>query len=233
MKKCPVCATESSDEAAFCIRCGTALASVTTAAAPASGQHASPVQPVPTAVVGTAGWPLPSHAASQAALGGAAPREKSNVLLLVLVGGGALLVFVLIVAAIAIPNLLRSKMAANEAVSVGSLRTLNTACVTYSTQYGGYPPSLGALGGEGSGAAPSATSAQLIDNVLQTGTKSGYNFTYSAGPIDNTGVIASYAINANPVVPGTTGVRYFFTDQSGVIRAESGRPANADSPPLE
>ncbi len=232
MKKCPVCATESSDEAAFCTNCGTTLASVTPATAPASGQHPGPIQPVPTAIVGIAGWPLPSHAASQAAPGGAAPRE-SNVLVLVLVGGGVLLVFVLIAAAIAIPNLLREKMASNQASAVGSLRTLNTACLTYSTQYGGFPPSLGALGGDDNGAGPSATAAQLIDNVLQTGRKSGYNFTYSAGPIDNTGVIASYTINANPVVPGTTDFRYFFTDQSGVIRVDTSGPANADSPPLE
>jgi type II secretory pathway pseudopilin PulG len=142
-------------------------------------------------------------------------------------------VFVLIAAAIAIPNLLRAKMAANEASAVGSVRALNMACMTYSSQYGGFPPSLYALGGEGSGAEPSATSAQLIDNVLQTGIKSGYNFTYSAGPIDNTGVIASYAINANPVIPGNTGVRYFFTNQSGVIRVSTSAPANADSPPVE
>ncbi len=147
--------------------------------------------------------------------------------------GVVILPVVLIVAAIAIPNLLRAKMAANEAVAVGSVRTLNTACVTYSGTYGGFPPSLSALGGEGSGAEPSATAAQLIDNALQTGRKSGYDFTYSAGPIDNTGVIASYAINANPVVPGNTGFRYFFTDQSGVIRAERTGPANEDSPPIE
>jgi hypothetical protein len=147
--------------------------------------------------------------------------------------GVVILPVILIAAAIAIPNLLRSKVLPNEAVAVGSLRTLNMACATYSGTYGGFPPSLSAFGGEGSGAAPSATSAQLIDNVLQTGTKSGYNFTYSAGPIDNTGVIASYVINANPVVPGTTGLRYFFTDQTGVIRLNTPGPANADSPPLE
>ena len=53
---------------------------------------------------------------------------------------------ILIIAAIAIPNLLRSKMAANEASAVGSLRTLNTACVSYSTSYGGYPDTLAKLG---------------------------------------------------------------------------------------
>src|SRR5271166_494911 len=73
---------------------------------------------------------------------------------------------ILIIAAIAIPNLLRSKMAANEASAVGSLRTINTAAVTYSTTYGGYPAALSNLG-----PAASATSgtADLIDSVLDSG----------------------------------------------------------------
>src|SRR5271169_1222464 len=85
---------------------------------------------------------------------------------------------ILIIAAIAIPNLLRSKMAANEASAVGSLRTLNTSSVEYSISYGNYPPNLGALGGTGTA---SSTAAGLIDSVLSTGTKSGYTFTYTAG----------------------------------------------------
>jgi prepilin-type N-terminal cleavage/methylation domain-containing protein len=139
---------------------------------------------------------------------------------------------ILIIAAIAIPNLLRSKMAANESSAVGSLRSLNTACVTYSTSYGGFPTSLTVLGGEGSGSGPSSTSAQLIDNVLQSGVKSGYNFTFSAGTADSAGNIDYYVINANPVTPGTTGLRYFFTDQSGVIRADTSAAATASSTPI-
>lgn len=143
---------------------------------------------------------------------------------------------ILIIAAIAIPNLLRSKMAANEASAVGSLRTLNTACVTYSTSYGGFPSTLTELGGEGNGALPTSAAAQLIDNVLSgtagdTSSKSGYNFTFSAGAADSSGNVDYYIINANPANPGVTGLRYFFTDQSGVIRAETAGPATvADSP---
>src|SRR5216684_1903025 len=87
---------------------------------------------------------------------------------------------ILIIAAIAIPNLLRSRMVANEASAVGSLRTINTACVTYSTTYGtGFPAALANLG-----PANPATAAQadLIDQVLVAGAKSGYSFTYVAGP---------------------------------------------------
>src|ERR1700733_6868886 len=80
---------------------------------------------------------------------------------------------ILIIAAIAIPNLLRSKMAANEASAVGSIRTLNTAAVPYSTPYGGYPSVLAKLGP----ASPATSaSADLVDSVLAGGTKSGYSF---------------------------------------------------------
>src|SRR5580700_5795316 len=121
---------------------------------------------------------------------------------------------ILIIAAIAIPNLLRSKMAANEASAVGSLRTLNTACVTFSTTYGGFPGALSYLGGEGTSSLPTSTTAELIDNVLQTGIKSGYSFSFSAAAADSAGNIDNYLITAAPLKPGTTGIRYFYTDQT-------------------
>ncbi len=136
---------------------------------------------------------------------------------------------ILIIAAIAIPNLLRSKMAANEASAVGSLRTINTSCVEYSTTYGiGFPASLATLGT--SGTATSA-SADLIDSVLSAGSKSGYNFTYTPGN-SNAGSYYSYTLTATPIVAGTTGQRGFYTDQSGVIRADSSGSATATSTPI-
>ena len=136
---------------------------------------------------------------------------------------------ILIIAAIAIPNLLRSKMAANEASAVGSMRTINTAAVTYSTTYGGYPSSLANLGTSG---AATSTSADLIDSVLSAGTKSGYTFTYAAGTTDSAGNVQAYTVTAVPVTVGTTGQRRFFTDQSGVIRANASGTADANSTPI-
>src|ERR1700751_4013314 len=108
---------------------------------------------------------------------------------------------ILIIAAIAIPNLLRSKMAANEASAVGSMRTLNTAAVTYSTTYGGYPATLANMGP----ASPAtSTSADLVDSVLAGGAKSGYSFSWSSGTPDASGNIQSYASFASPVTAGTT-----------------------------
>src|SRR5690242_15544638 len=83
---------------------------------------------------------------------------------------------ILIIAAIAIPNLLRSKMAANQASAVGSVRTINTAAITYNSTYGnGYPASLTEIGNDGT-TSVGCGNAELIDSVLTSGTKSGYSF---------------------------------------------------------
>ena len=134
---------------------------------------------------------------------------------------------ILIIAAIAIPNLLRSRIAANEASAVGSMRTLNTAEVTYSTACGGFSPTLLALGPP----LAACATADLIDAVLAAGTKSGYIFTYAAGAAV-AGVIPTYTINADPVTPGTTGQRHFFTDQTGVVRADPAAAATVASTPI-
>ncbi len=129
---------------------------------------------------------------------------------------------ILIIAAIAIPNLLRSRIAANEASAVGSLRTLNTAEITYNTTY----PTVGFTGlgalGPGTGTV-SSTSAGMIDANLASGTKSGYTFTVTPG---SGAPIASYESTAAPVTPGTTGQRYFCSDTSGVIKYDATSTAN-------
>jgi type IV pilus assembly protein PilA len=145
---------------------------------------------------------------------------------------------ILIIAAIAIPNLLRSKMAANESSAVGSLRTINTAEVTYATAYPnvGYSSTLLQLGGAAAacaaagGAAPA--NACLIDNVLATANtvataKSGYVFNVGINPTLGT----TYFATASPATAGTTGQRFFFTDQTGVIRyGLNSLPDNTSSP---
>jgi len=130
---------------------------------------------------------------------------------------------ILIIAAIAIPNLLRSRIAANEASAVGSLRTLNTAEITYNTTYPnvGFACSLSALGPPSSGAASSAT-AGLVDSNLAGGTKSGYSFAFlNTTCTPSGGINTTYDIKANPQSPGNTGQRYFCSDISGVIQFNS------------
>lgn len=142
---------------------------------------------------------------------------------------------ILIIAAIAIPNFMRSKMAANESSAVSSIRTITTAEISYNATYPdiGYASALSLLGpGSGSDctAPASATSANacLIDNVLQSGTKAGYNFVISGA----TGApVIVYAVNGDPVSPGQSGQRHFYSDATGVIRYNvSAKAAVTDSP---
>jgi prepilin-type N-terminal cleavage/methylation domain-containing protein len=126
---------------------------------------------------------------------------------------------ILIIAAIAIPNLLRSRMAANEASAVGSIRTLNTAAISFQTTFPsvGLPGSLAALGGANPCTASSATGC-LIDQILATGTKSGYAFVWAG---DGRTPSITYTITATPSSIGKSGQRMFCSDQTGVIRYTS------------
>jgi len=138
---------------------------------------------------------------------------------------------ILIIAAIAIPNLLRSRIAANQASAVGSLRTLNTAEITYSSTYNvGFTATLSYLAPP-STAQPTSTAAGLIDSILAGGSKSGYSFAYTPATADSTGRINQYSITANPITL-STGTNYYFTDQSGVIRQNSTSTAQATDSPI-
>jgi type IV pilus assembly protein PilA len=148
---------------------------------------------------------------------------------------------ILIIAAIAIPNLLRSKIAANQASAVGSLRTLVTSEITYSSTYSvGFTANLGELGPPTSGGTASATNADLIDQVLAGGlastatssSKSGYAFVYAPGTSDSSGHVDAFTINASPVVLNQTGQNYYFTDASGVIRFNTSSTASATDSPI-
>jgi type IV pilus assembly protein PilA len=148
--------------------------------------------------------------------------------------GVAFVPFILIIAAIAIPNLLRSKMAANEASAVGSLRTLNTAMVTYATECPkiGYPKDLRRLG-PGLSETDKCAHADLVDAQLGTALpmKYGYHFFYTP-QVDADGLVTRYVLAADPVTPGTSGARHFFTDESGVIRYSMRGGADVNSQPL-
>ncbi len=162
-------------------------------------------------------------------------REKGFSLIELLI----VLSIILVIVAIAIPNLMRSRVAANEASAVEALRTMNVAAVSYSATYGnGFPPALAAMGtATPPGASATCDESQLIDNVLTSGTKSGYTFTYTmanANATKPTGCAAaggnSYFIEAHPQSIGKTGQRSFCTDQSGVIRLDPSGATVADDP---
>lgn len=126
---------------------------------------------------------------------------------------------ILIIAAIAIPSFLRSKMAANEAAAVENMRTITTANVVYSTTYGiGYAASLAKIAPPPPPGPVTANAAGLIDNILATGVKAGYAFSYVPGPLSAGGTIDTYTLHGDPVTPNITGVRHFFVDATGIIR---------------
>jgi len=128
---------------------------------------------------------------------------------------------ILIIAAIAIPNLLRSKIAANESSAVGSVRTIGTAEVTYQSTWGtGFSAALTQLGGAAPCVTATAAAACLIDPLLSTGafTKSGYVFNAAGTFPDANGILNGFEVNATPSTYQTTGVRAFCDDQTGVIK---------------
>ena len=139
---------------------------------------------------------------------------------------------ILILAAIAIPNLLKSRISANEASAVASLRTINTAETTYIINYPnlGYADTLLKLSTPVGGAPVSSTAAGLLDWVLgcpsQPCRKSGYDFAIVniAGMPVNT-----YDLTATPAMFGQTGIRGFCSDKLSIVRADPNGGINCTS----
>jgi type IV pilus assembly protein PilA len=144
----------------------------------------------------------------------------------------------LIIAAIAIPNLIRSKMAANEASAVGALKSYNYALATYASNCpnNGFPRSLENLGPrQGSVKDERCKHEGLLDNSLGIAqpVKSGYRFEYAPGLPNELGQITKFELFARPVRGGKTGVRYFFVDETAVVRVSPNSLVNEDSPTLQ
>jgi type IV pilus assembly protein PilA len=149
---------------------------------------------------------------------------------------------ILIIAAIAIPNLLRAKIAANQASAVGSLRTINSAEETFSSTYSDYYTlTLVQLGGPVAGAA-TCNKANLIDEVLSAGQKSGYTFVFVANGVPGlvAGVPAAcgasgdtgYGVSATPTTLNSTGTTSYCIDETGVVRVNANGVVIPVAPPL-
>jgi hypothetical protein len=137
---------------------------------------------------------------------------------------GVIAVCVWVVFLIASKGTCACSSAANESSAVGSLRSLYSANLAYAKNHplDGYPKHLNDL-------APQLGPAE----VLATGEKSGYRFTYSARSLKGGAKYDAYEISADPDVPGKTGTRHFFMDETGVIRASATGPANVNDPALD
>jgi type IV pilus assembly protein PilA len=141
---------------------------------------------------------------------------------------------ILIIAAIAIPNLLRARIQANEASAVSSIHAINTAEISYTTLFPtvGFAPSLLALGDGGTTPCPGTSAASCyIDSNLASGTKSGYNFVYTQ---DSSMTPAMhYTVTANPVSLGISGQRGFYSSDSNVTRFNTTGAASSSDSPLQ
>jgi len=120
---------------------------------------------------------------------------------------------VVILITIAIPGILRSRVTANEAAALASLRTLNDACQIYHMNEQRYPGLLSDL---------SSANPAYIDNVLGSGQKQGYQFDYAQVDPDH------FTVNANPIHTGLLKGRYFYMDEGGTIRANANEPAGPE-----
>jgi len=146
---------------------------------------------------------------------------------------------ILIIAAIAIPNLLRARIAANESAAASGIRTINTANVSYVSSYPttGYAPALINLGPGGAAAIcpnpPVAATACLIDGSLSVADvtpKAGYLYAY--GIVANNGVNTQYEIATNPAAFNSTGVKSFCSFEDAVVRSPNPPAAAGITPAL-
>ena len=139
---------------------------------------------------------------------------------------------ILIISAIAVPNFLRSRLRANEASAIASIRLIDTAAVTYSTTYpdSGYPALLSNLGGP-TPCAGTSIQACMIDDTLAQGSKSGYTFVWTG---DGATPSVAFTLTGSPQMVGTTGQSMYCSDQTSLIHIEiSGAGCTNASPVLQ
>ena len=240
---CPKCGAPLQENSQFCGQCG---AAATVQPSPAHPQAASSVEAGRTSgkalgslITGIFGLAMFPFAIVAIILGHISRSEiqKSNGRMqgagMALTGlvfgylGIAFIPIILIIAAIAIPNLLRARIAANESSAVAGVRTINTAEISYASEYPkvGCAATLAALGGTKC-SPPDETSACLIDNRLASSEKNGYRFELRSCIHSQTGMEGDkYKIVAYPLNRNQTGVRAFCSDESAIIKVdENGSP---------
>jgi type IV pilus assembly protein PilA len=121
-----------------------------------------------------------------------------------------------IIAAIAIPNLLRARLASNESAAIGALRTLSSAQSTFQSSAGA-DADVDGTGEFGTMINLSNAVPPYIDEVLGGGAKSGYNFAIVLIGAPNSDEVM-WEGDAWPVAYGQSGNRSFYIDESGVLR---------------
>lgn len=237
---CSHCGQQNADGVAYCSSCGQPL-TVSTPSVAAAPEPVTDGKAVASLVLGVLSLTFFSiFAGIPAVILGHISRSKIQKSLGRLKGEGialaglimgyisfAAIPVILIIAAIAIPNLLRSRTAANEAGAVGSIRTINTAVITYAAMHPqvGFPENLQDMV-QGSG------SDALLDRSYAEPTRHGYRFEYRVSSPQGQPA-ERYFVLATPANYGSTGTRSFCSDESGVIRyTTENEPCTSNSPPL-
>jgi type IV pilus assembly protein PilA len=237
---CSKCGNTIGENSQFCDRCGESVPNAQTSTAPIVPGAALPSETSGKAIAsllsGIFGLLIFPAAIAAIVLGhisrseirkSAGRLKGAGLALSGLIMGylGLSVIPVLIIAAIAIPNLLRARIAANEASAISEVRILNVAELTYQANFPqiGYTCSLSSLGGNKQ-SSTSAEHAQLIDDELSTGSKHGYRFVIQNCSLSN-GVAIKYQVVAYPEAYNQSGVRTFCSDETAVIKVEeSGSP---------
>jgi competence protein ComGC len=231
---CNHCGREVPDNSPFCNNCGANLATATPAVPYPVVPPPGPAETVPTSgkataslICGILGLTIFSIlTAIPAIIFGHMSRKEIResggrlkgdgmalagmIMGYIATGLVVLIVPILIIAAIAIPNLLRSRMAANEASAVATVRTLNSASASYAEKNNQYAESLQEL-----------ESAGLIDSSIASGNKNGYHFSYESGDSDGDGVRDKYWVVASPVSRDSSGVTEFCSDETAIVRRDA------------
>jgi len=142
----------------------------------------------------------------------------------------------LILMALAVPQMLKLKKHANETSAAQTLRTIGQAEMTYNSSYpaSGYACPLSALGGDPKSGAPSAQSAQLLDPALAAnGQKAGYTFAVTCGSkvtINNQDVYNSYEVTGVPQTIGKTGDNGYCSDENNIVKIDPAGGTNCTQP---
>ncbi len=158
---------------------------------------------------------------------------------------------ILIIAAIAIPSLIGAKSNANQVSAIGSLGAIIKAETMYNNTFRTYSTTLAQLGPATGGQPSVSASGDLTDTSLINGTKSGYIFKYTPTGAGNSGgggsseagsggtntsagaaTVLGFTVNADPQVPGKTGVAHYYTDESGAIHVNNTAPAGPTDPTI-
>ena len=243
---CSKCDAGIPENSRFCNRCGQPVAAASGQQMPAPPPPAPPLEPGETSgkalaslVTGIFGLLIFPIAIAAIILGHMSRSEirKSNGRLrgdgmattgLVMgYGAFAIIPFVLIIAAIAIPNLLRARMSANETSAAQMVREIDTAEIMYRSTYPdiGYTCTLSDLGGKDDSSSPSAKRAQLLTDRVASGEVTGYRFELH-NCVNSEADRHKYQVVAYPVVRNQTGARAFCSDETAVVRVDGSGSAD-------